>query len=108
MIYTMDEIKQIIFPIAEKHHLRTVYLFGSYAKGTATEHSDIDLLIDTTGTNIRTLLQLAEVYCDLEEALGKRVDVIPLTSITQRIQMPSENSFRENIWNERVTLYDAA
>ena len=40
-------------------------------QGAATEDSDIDLLIDTTGTNIKSLLQVAAVYCELEEALGK-------------------------------------
>ena len=108
MVYTMDEIKQIISPVAEKYHLRAVYLFGSYAKGTATESSDIDLLIDTTGTSIKSLLQLSTVYCDLEEALGKKVDVLTLGSITQKAQMPSEKNFRENIWQERITIYDAA
>ena len=82
MVYTMDEIKQIISPVAEKYHLRAVYLFGSYAKGTATESSDIDLLIDTTGTSIKSLLQLSTVYCDLEEALGKKVDVLTLGQLT--------------------------
>lgn len=108
MIYTLEEIRRRVSPVAELYHLRAVYLFGSYAKGTATENSDIDLLIDTTGTNIKTLLQLAVVYCDLEDALGKKVDVITLSSITQQIQMPSEKIFRENVWNEKVTLYDAA
>lgn len=108
MIYSTNEIRRIIVPVAEKYHLSAVYLFGSYARGTATETSDIDLLIDTTGTDIKTLLQLAAVYCDLEKALGKRVDVITLGSITQKIQMPSEDSFRKNIWNEKVILYDAA
>lgn len=108
MIYTVDEIRQIISPVAQKYHLRTVYLFGSYARGTATESSDIDLLIDTTGTGIKSLLQLSAVYCDLEEALGKKVDVLTLGSITQKIQLPSEKNFRENIWRERIAIYDAA
>ena len=49
MIYTQDQIRQMIAPIAEKYHLKAVFLFGSYARGDATERSDIDLLVDTTG-----------------------------------------------------------
>ena len=46
MIYAVDEIARIVRPIAQRYGLRAVYLFGSYARGAATEDSDIDLLID--------------------------------------------------------------
>ena len=42
MIYAVEEIKSIVLPVAQKYQLRAVYLFGSYARGTATENSDID------------------------------------------------------------------
>ena len=44
MIYTQDQIRQMIAPIAEKYHLKAVFLCGSYARGDATESSDVDLL----------------------------------------------------------------
>lgn len=108
MVYTHDEIRRLILPIAEKHKLRAVYLFGSYARGEATEKSDVDLLIDTTGAEIHSLLQLAAVYCDLEDALQKRVDVITISALEQETHMPSEKRFRNTIWNERVRLYAVA
>ena len=72
MIYAVDEITRIVKPIAERHELRAVYLFGSYARGVATEASDIDLLIDTTETNIKSLLQVAAVYCELKKRWESR------------------------------------
>lgn len=108
MVYTQDEIRRLIVPIAEKYKLRGVYLFGSYARGTATEESDVDLLIDTAGAGVHTLLQLAAIYCDLEDALQKRVDVVTVSALTQEARMPSEQNFRNTIWNERVKLYAAA
>lgn len=108
MIYTVGEIQNAILPVAIKYGLRAVYLFGSYARSTATEASDIDLIIDTTGTQIKSLLQLASVCCDLEEALGKSVDVITVSSLEQKIQRPGEKNFRQNVWNEKVNLYVAA
>ena len=108
MVYTISELRDIITPIAKKYGLRAVYLFGSYARGTASECSDIDLLIDTSGTAIRSLLDLGAVYCDLEEALGKPVDLLTVSSFSQRAQMPGEAAFRETVREERKVLYAVA
>ena len=108
MIYTISELQRIITPIAQKYHLRAVYLFGSYARGTATENSDIDLLIDTEGASVRSLLDLAAIYCDLEEALQKNVDLLTVDSLQQKAQMPSESDFRLAVNAERKTLYAVA
>ena len=105
MIYTVDEISRIVFPIAKQYNLKAVYLFGSYARDSATEDSDIDLLIDTTGTEIKSLLQVAAIYFDFESALGKAIDLITVSSLEQKSQMPSDESFREAIWNEKVSIY---
>lgn len=105
MIYTVPEIQAIVIPIAKKYRLRAVYLFGSYARGTAGVDSDVDLLIDTEGTDIKSLLDLAAVYCDLEEALGKQVDLLTLSSFTQETRMPSEAAFRDTVNGERKILY---
>ena len=82
-----------------------VYLFGSYARGEATESSDIDLLIDTTGTSIKSLVKLGEVYCALETALKKPVDVLTVSALDQRPCVPSEEHFRERVRKERVEVY---
>lgn len=108
MVYTIAEIQDIITPIARRYGLRAVYLFGSYARGTATEDSDVDLLVDTEGTNIKSLLDLAAIYCDMEEALGKPVDLLTLSSVTQEARMPSEAAFRRTVNEERMVLYAVA
>ncbi len=108
MVYSIEQIQKLITPIAKKYGLKSVFLFGSYARGTATENSDIDLIIDTSGTEIKSLLGLAAVYCELEEALKKSIDLVTLSSLEQRSQMPSELSFRANLEKERVNIYDVA
>ena len=95
-------------PVAQKYGIKAVFLFGSYAKGTATEDSDIDLLIDTSGTALRSLLSLGALYNDLEAVLEKKIDLITIRSLEQRTQMPSEAAFREAVMKERVQLYDVA
>lgn len=107
-VYSVDEIRSRIAPVAEKHGLKAVYLFGSYARGTATPKSDIDLLVDISGTKIKSLLQLSEVLCDFEDTLGKQVDLVTTRSLEQPIRMPSDIYFRENLRNERVEIYAVA
>ena len=107
-MYTISKIQSIITPAVPKHGLKAVYEFESYAHGTAREDSDVDLLIDTTGTAIKSLLDLGAVYCDLEEALNKNIDLITLNSLEQPIQMPSEELFRRNVQAERRVLYAVA
>ena len=108
MIYTIGELTNLVTPIAEKYHIPVIYLFGSYARGTATDASDIDLLIDTTGTSLTSLFALGALYCDLTETLKKQVDLITVSSLQQKAQMPSDLDFSEAVINERVKLCAAA
>ena len=108
MIYSIDEIRERIIPIAIRYNLRAVYLFGSYARGDADDNSDVDLLVDTSGTNLTSLLSLGALYCELEEALEKNIDVITVSSLEQESQMPSEELFKKEVISERVSLYAVA
>lgn len=108
MIYTSEELTAKIVPIAEKYKLKKVWLFGSYARGCADDDSDIDLLIDTEGTALKSLFALGALYSELENALGKNIDLITLNSLQQETRMPGESGFRDNVWKERIPLYAAA
>ncbi len=108
MVYTTDEIKLIITPIAKKYNLKAVFLFGSYARNTANENSDIDLMVDTTDTDLNSLFKLGALYEELSSAFCKEVDLITVSSIEQPIIRQSEITFRENILKERKSLYAVA
>ncbi len=108
MIYTAEEIRRRIIPVAVRYRWKAVYLFGSYARGEATDESDIDLLIDTSGTSLKGLFALGAVYCDLEDALQKKIDLLTLSALEQRAQLPSDITFRETVERERVKLYPVA
>ena len=108
MVYTLEEIKTKIQPIIQKYRIPAIYLFGSYARGEANEESDIDLLVDTTGTELTSLLRLGALYCDLEEIFGKRIDLITVRAIMQGSAMESDVDFRNAVLRERVKLNDVA
>lgn len=108
MVYTIQEIRSKVLPILVKYRIPAMYLFGSYARGDATEDSDIDFLIDTTGTELTSLLRLGALYCDLEEAFQKPIDLITVRSIMQESSMESDIDFRNTVLRERVRLDDVA
>ena len=43
--YTIDQLKDIITPIAKQYGVESISLFGSYSKGNPTDQSDVDLKI---------------------------------------------------------------
>ena len=108
MVYTIEEIRTKVLPILDKYRIPAMYLFGSYARGDATEASDLDFLIDTTGTELTSLLRLGALYCDLEEAFQKPIDLITVRSIMQESSMESDIDFRNTVLRERVRLDDVA
>ncbi len=107
MVYTLEEIARRIRPIADKYHLKAVYLFGSYARGDAREDSDVDLLVDATGSGLRGLAY-GGLYHDLEVALEKPIDMVTVSSLEQPVQHKSDVQFRETIQRERREIYGAA
>jgi len=95
-IYSIPEIKNIVTPIAAKHGVERVYLFGSYARGEATDKSDIDLRIDKG--KIGGLFALAGFYGDLTETLQTKVDVLTTGGLSEK--------FRERIAKDEVLIYE--
>ena len=56
---TINQIKEIVKPIAEKYGLEAVYLFGSQARGDANSESDYDFYVKRG--KMRGLFQLRNV-----------------------------------------------
>lgn len=77
-ILTIKQIKERIKPVIEKHGIKTVYLFGSYARGEANRNSDVDIYCDRG--DVDTLWKHSALQGELIEALGKDVDVITIGS----------------------------
>ena len=75
MVYTVEQIKRITVPIARSYGVKSLSLFGSYARGEATDSSDVDLIVDC-GDSIRSAFQMGGFYADLSEGLGKELDLV--------------------------------
>ena len=66
--------RQEIIEIAERRGFSNVRVFGSMARGDATEGSDVDLLVTTKPKT--TLVGLSGLVLDVEELLNRKVDVV--------------------------------
>lgn len=99
-IYSLDEIRSIVTPIASKYDVARVFLFGSYARGEANSTSDIDIVIDKG--RLRGL-QLAGMLGDLQERFDKGVDLLTITGIKDEEGYPS---FKQRIEKDMVVIYE--
>ena len=64
-VYTIEEIKAMLYDILKKHGIEKAYLFGSYARGEANQQSDVDIMIKKG--KLKTLLQLSALAYEIEQ-----------------------------------------
>jgi hypothetical protein len=83
-----------VLRIAAKHGAFNVRVFGSVARGEATPDSDIDLLIEKGPTT--TPWFPAGLVLELEESLGRRVDVVTEKALNPHL--------RDRVLREAVPL----
>jgi len=90
----LTERRREILRLAERYHAADVRVFGSVARGEATDGSDVDLLINTKpGCSLFDLGGLLE---DLKELLGCPVDLVTEDGLKPRL--------RERVLREAVPL----
>jgi Predicted nucleotidyltransferases len=97
-VYTIEEIKQNLIPAFSNAAVNKAILFGSYAKGLATENSDIDIVIDSNGQLLN--IYFYELLEDVTERLNKKVDLIELSEIERGSLIYNE------IQKEGIVVYE--
>ena len=95
-MYSLDYLKTVLSDIGRNYGVKRIFLFGSYAQGTADEDSDIDVLIEK-GRSL-SLLKLSGMRQDMEEAFNLPVDLITTTGI--------EPAFRDAIAGTEILMYE--
>lgn len=86
--------REQILTLADKYGASDVRVFGSVARGTADERSDIDFLVDLAPG--RSLLDLGGLLYELQQLLGRSVDVITAAGLRPRI--------RDRVLKEAVSI----
>ena len=90
------EIQKKISPIFQKYNVKSVGIFGSYARGDARPDSDVDFLVSFGDARI-SLWDLSALTDELSESLGKPVDVV-----SDRAIVPY---FKDYIYRDLKTIY---
>ncbi len=83
---TLEDIEKTCQSILKGYSVEFCILFGSYAKETPTEKSDVDLLISTEVKGMK-FYGLTEM---LREGLKKRVDLLTLEQLTDKKELLKE------------------
>lgn len=95
-IYSIEKIKNISVPIAQKYGVKKLALFGSYARGEQKSTSDIDFLIEKG--EIQDLFLFCGFINSLEDNLGVHVDVLTYDAL--------KDSLISDAVKDEVILYE--
>ena len=93
--FTAETTAELI-RLAQDHHLTFLALFGSFARGTATPQSDVDLAVQFA--HPVDLLTFVGIQLEMEQLLGRKVDLIPLDNVYEFV--------RETILHDLIVLYE--
>jgi len=95
---SIDDITRTITPIVEPTSVRRVILFGSYAKGTHTRDSDVDIIIDSYG-------QLKGM--DFFVLSSKLAQALPIASdIFEQREIKPNSQMHDEIAREGLVIYE--
>lgn len=85
-IYSTSELKTLLCPIFEEYQVKSAILFGSYGKNSATEKSDVDLLVDSGLKGLKFIGLIEKI----KETLDKEVDIFDIKHIVPHSRIEKE------------------
>ena len=91
---SVENIKPRVLDIMRKHGVLSASVFGSVARGEASDRSDVDFLVEFESG--RSLLDLIGLRQDLSDRLERKVDVVTARSL--------HPGFRDSVLSEQIQL----
>lgn len=102
---TAEQISLLKDVIVETMHPKKIYLFGSYANGTANENSDVDLLIEVDQSDLPKRKRPAVIYKKISNSRFVNTDILVRTTYEIEYFKSIENSFLSTIIRESKIVY---
>ena len=96
MVRTISDAQSVLTPIFDRYGISRAVLFGSVAKGTATQKSDLDILVDSKLRGLKFVGFMEAV----RQAVGMPVDVFDVSHIEHGSLIDREIQFTG------VTIYE--
>ena len=104
MLMGTDSIQQVVAQIVREFHPERVILFGSYASGTPTPESDVDLLVvmPCEGKETRKAVEILHT-------IDSRLPIDLLVRTPQRLEqrLAWNDFFLREVMQKRQILYEA-
>ncbi len=95
----VDTIKRVVADACRDFDVKRLDAFGSVARGTQTDTSDLDLLVEFREYSSHPAKQFFGLLHRLEDALGCDIDLLTLRGLRNPY-------FRKRVLKERVPLYE--
>ena len=95
-VMSVEDIRSIVGPIAERFGVDAVYLFGSVVRGDYTEDSDYDFSINEG--KLSGYYEMLDFIDALAYALGRDVEVVTRSDL-------GDKSFIDNMTKDEVLIY---
>lgn len=92
---SIDDLRSVILSLLVRYDLKRAFLFGSYARGEASDDSDIDLIVKRRAGSHR--LSVYALGKDVREATGKRVGIFDMSE-------PDDVLFKQTVTGEAIVL----
>jgi predicted nucleotidyltransferase len=106
IMVTEEAIRNFADEIARRYSPEKIILFGSYARGTANEDSDVDMLVIMDFQERRGAYKAAEIASGINPHFSLDLLVRKAEDVQWRIEQ--HDFFMMDVMKEGVVLYDAA
>ena len=80
--------------MSRNEFIKTAWLFGSFSRGEETDKSDIDIMFDKVEGTRFGIIRLVSVINELEEATGRKIDLVFIPSMLPEVRKDAETSKR--------------
>lgn len=80
---SVEQVHQIA-DVLRSHDVTRAALFGSFARGSANDHSDVDILVEFAGA--KGLLDVAALELELSDRLHRPVEIITYRALNPHIK----------------------
>jgi predicted nucleotidyltransferase len=102
---TLEQLSKRLLPIFARYHIVKAILFGSFARGEPTRHSDIDLLL-VQETAKRFLDRYDGILGEITDSIqGRDVDVLIYTP--EELRLMGDRPFMRTVLTEGVLIYES-